>query len=190
MYIYRDVDQASLYKAGRAILPYMIQGIQDYVYRLRSAGLLIVFSSTRDLVAMLGNSEQAPANLAEIYNQLKQGTLWVSSEHSDTSIYGTRGNAVCRLYHDLGHALYGLEFTTDDESTLARKQLVDLVQLGMRDPLLRHVFLADSLGQTVYEHEHGEFPANQSDFVLKSIRAGKYTPWLDGAQGVVWEGFV
>ena len=106
----------------------------------------------------------------------EQRMLLVSLLNADTAIYGAEGNAWFRFFHDLGHLLYQLEFTAEDENKLhqllwchlARTSSFNKLSL-LEQELVRIVYDADTTGQTNYFTEHGEFPADQTTFAIKYL---------------------
>lgn len=112
----------------------------------------------------------APQTLAQMRVSMEHGPLVITSEHSETSIYGLSGNILFRLFHDLGHLWYGLDTTHEDELSLAKLHWGDL--RGHIPALWRehcqHVFFADTAAQSQHAAERGCFPADQRAFV-KSV---------------------
>lgn len=112
----------------------------------------------------------APQTLAQMRVSMEHGPLVITSEHSETSIYGLSGNILFRLFHDLGHLWYGLDTTHEDELRLAKRHWDDL--RGHIPALWRehcqHVFFADTAAQSQHAAERGCFPVDQRAFV-KSV---------------------
>ena len=104
--------------------------------------------------------------------------LLVSLLNADTAIYGAEGNAWFRFFHDLGHMLYGLDFTAEDENKLhallwvhhleGTRTFAELSKLEQE--LVSLVYDADTTGQTDYFTEHGEFPADQTAFAIAYLK--------------------
>ena len=121
----------------------------------------------------LGISDSAPSTFEALCEEAKQGRLTVTTEHSKTAIYGLSGNVTFRVFHDCGHLLYNKEFTTDDEVDLATMQWQDIKH--RIDPEWRElasmVYYANTVYQSRYEAEHGEFPKDQKAFVLDKLNA-------------------
>lgn len=121
----------------------------------------------------LGVSDEAPDNYEALKAEAKQGKLRVSSEFSDTAIYGLAGNVTFRVFHDYGHLLYDAEFTTEQEESLARTQWLDVqryIDPAWRD-LCKVVYLADTVEQSLFEARTGHFPVDQKAFVLGHLNA-------------------
>lgn len=110
----------------------------------------------------------APSTFEALKADAREGFLKVSTEHNSSSIYGASGNLTFRTFHDYGHLLYGRQFTTEDEVALARFQWQDLkVYLPAEWVDVCHcVYMADTVEQSLYEAETGEFPTDQKRFVL------------------------
>lgn len=112
---------------------------------------------------------QAPQSLPELFDDRNQGILRVSSQDSESSIYGVSGNTVFRAFHDAGHMEYNLTFQHEDEVVLGNKQWLD-IKGYIPDADLRecqHLYHADSVGMAHYaDLTGGKFPADQTDFVL------------------------
>lgn len=121
----------------------------------------------------LGISDNAPSTFEALCEEAKLGRLTVTTEHSKTAIYGLSGNVTFRVFHDFGHLLYNKEFTTADEVDLATMQWQDIKY--RIEPEWRHicavVYYADTVYQSRYEAEHGEFPKDQKAFVLAKLGA-------------------
>lgn len=112
----------------------------------------------------------APQTLAQMRVSIEHGPLVIANEHSETSIYGLSGNVLFRLFHALGHLVYGLDTTHEEELRLAKWHWNDLRE---HIPALwrehcQHVFFADTAAQSQHAAEHGCFPADQKAFV-KSV---------------------
>ncbi|MGV8919526.1 MAG: hypothetical protein ACOH2R_17295 [Pseudomonas sp.] len=110
----------------------------------------------------------APDNYEALVYEAHTGALRVSPEHNKSSIYGASGNLTFRVMHDYGHLLYGKRFELADELELARIQWVDLkVHLpeGWVD-VCHAVYMADTQEQSKFEAETGQFPVDQTSFVL------------------------
>lgn len=106
------------------------------------------------------------------------GGLLVSLLNADTAIYGAEGNAWFRFIHDMGHMLYVLEFTADDENKLHNLLWVHYLRhtpsfgklSKLEQELVRMVYDADTTGQTNYFTEHGDFPADQTAFAIEYLK--------------------
>lgn len=116
----------------------------------------------------LSVADDAPSTYEALKAEAMEGKLRVSSEFSDTAIYGLSGNVTFRVMHDYGHILYDSKFTVEDECSLARTQWLDLkryIEPEWRD-ICHVVYLADTVEQSLFEAETGDFPADQRAFVL------------------------
>lgn len=103
----------------------------------------------------------------------RRGVLLVTTEHSENSIYGTEGNVAFRIMHDLGHLSTGLKFTCPDEVALALHQWEQVrryIPVSWRERC-QAVYQADTIMQSLYCERHGEFPTNQTEFVLAALAA-------------------
>lgn len=124
-----------------------------------------------------GISNDAPDTFEKLKAEAAKGRLVVTTEFSDTAIYGISGNVTFRVFHDYGHLLYNKEFTTADEMDLAATQWRDLVKYIEPEwqGICRVVYFADTYEQSFFESIHGKFPEDQRRFVLGHLNA-----WLDG----------
>lgn len=101
------------------------------------------------------------------------GHLYTSDLHCDGTVYETRiDNIWFRFVHDMGHMLYGLDFTHEAEATLHLKLWNWLETQPQFHALTAKeqrwawaVYTADTQGQTEYEQKHGKFPTDQRAFV-------------------------
>lgn len=112
---------------------------------------------------------EAPQSLAELFAGRDKGVLCVSSQDSESSIYGVSGNIVFRAFHDAGHMEYNLTFQHDDEVVLGNKQWLDIKGYIPAEDLreCQHLYHADSVGMAHYaDLTGGKFPADQTDLVL------------------------
>lgn len=119
----------------------------------------------------LGISDSAPSTFEALCEEAKQGKLTVTTEFSNTAIYGIAGNVTFRVFHDFGHLIYNKEFTTRDEVALAKLQWQDIrirIEPEWRE-LANVVYTADTVAQSQYEAEHGKFPEDQKAFVLDRL---------------------
>ena len=119
----------------------------------------------------LGISDNAPSTYEALCEEAKKGKLTVTTEFSNTAIYGIAGNVTFRVFHDFGHLIYNKEFTTRDEVELAKIQWQDIklhIEPEWRE-LVNVVYTADTVEQSQYEAEHGKFPEDQKAFVLDRL---------------------
>lgn len=127
----------------------------------------------------LGVADDAPCTYEALKTEAALGQLRVSSEFSQTAIYGLSGNVTFRVMHDYGHLLYDAEFTLEQECSLARTQWLDLkryIDPEWRD-ICHVVYLADTVEQSKHEAATGAFPEDQRAFVL-----GHLNVWLEGRE--------
>lgn len=124
----------------------------------------------------LGISDNAPDNFEKLKEEARRGRLVVTTEFSNTAIYGLSGNVTFRTFHDYGHLLYNKDFTTSDEVLLAHMQWLDLVRYIEPEwqNICNVVYIADTVRQSEYEARNGCFPHNQRRFVLNELNC-----WLD-----------
>lgn len=125
----------------------------------------------------LGISDNAPDTFEKLKEEARKGRLAVTTEFSDTAIYGLSGNVTFRTFHDYGHLLYNKEFTTSDEVDLAHIQWRDLVRYIEPEwqGICHVVYIADTVKQSEYEARMHCFPLDQRRFVLNELNC-----WLDG----------
>lgn len=117
---------------------------------------------------------EAPSTLAEMRDCIRDnnGVLFVAQEGCAQSIYGERGNLWFRAMHDLGHLTFDKATTYKDECELAM-----ILWPLIADELpaeywydCAQVYIADTIGQSMYCDEHGVFPADQIAFVQAVCR--------------------
>lgn len=104
------------------------------------------------------------AEFSECLRKRRAFRVW--SGASDGTIYGSaEANYAFRFLHDVGHCVYKLGTTFDDEVQLARKQGREIeAAFGVRSPEAL-VYLADTEGQSTLHNMRGYFPEDQADFV-------------------------
>lgn len=81
-------------------------------------------------------------------------------------------NHAFRAWHDWAHCRYNLAFTPEGEAQAAAVQALHIVQLyGHGDDAARMVaqLFAEVVGQTRFKESHGDFPAEQHEFVAGEI---------------------
>ncbi|MCO4372747.1 hypothetical protein MTR10_11930 [Staphylococcus agnetis] len=146
---------------------------------LARAACLLVEAYSRTLVEyrnILPLDGRVGLDAPSTYDGLKadaaKGFLKVSTEHNTTSIYGASGNLTFRTFHDYGHLLYARQFTTEDEVALARFQWQDLKGYLPAEwvDVCHCVYMADTVEQSLYEAQYGDFPADQKAFVLNFLQ--------------------
>lgn len=155
------IAAAKLVKAYRAITPVLLATCE------RIAGRKIDIHVARP-------GDVVPDNYADLrYGISYAGQLCVDYSNSASSIYGRDGNVSFRTMHDLGHYAYRKCFTLKDECELAHvlwDLLVDYIEPGWRE-YCHKVYLADTVEQSLYEAVYGEFPTDQTAFVLAVLAA-------------------
>lgn len=117
---------------------------------------------------------EAPNTLAEMRDCLRDnnGVLFVAQEGCADSIYGHTGNVWFRAMHDLGHLTFAKDTTYKDECELAMilwPLIADELPTDHRYDCAQ-VYIADTIGQSMYCDEHGVFPADQIAFVQAVCR--------------------
>lgn len=117
-------------------------------------------------------SDHAPETYEQLVADAAQGKLRISPANSGATIYGHAGNMAFRTMHDLGHIIYGLQFTLADEVLLAGNQWLDLK--GYLPPefvgVCHDLYFADTVCQSLYCDKTGEFPRDQVAFVRHSMQ--------------------
>lgn len=112
-------------------------------------------------------------NVPETFDDLRKahallGYIPVSSIGCETSIYGDASvNLAFRAWHDATHLGHGLGFTPNDEKDVARLQCASA---GI--PRDKALLWADIAGQVEYFERFGDFPNDQTSFVLDYLACG------------------
>lgn len=117
---------------------------------------------------------EAPSTLAEMRDCIRDngGVLFVAQEGCADSIYGHTGNVWFRAMHDLGHLTFNKQTTTRDEIDLAFilwQYISDHIPSEYWEDCAR-VYIADTIGQSLYCETHGAFPDDQVAFVQAVCR--------------------
>lgn len=117
---------------------------------------------------------EAPSTLAEMRDCIRDnnGVLFVAQEGCADSIYGERGNLWFRAMHDLGHLTFNKQTTTQDEIDLAFilwQYIPDHIPSEYWEDCAC-VYIADTIGQSLYCEAHGAFPDDQVAFVQAVCR--------------------
>lgn len=104
--------------------------------------------------------------LCDVYR--RTGSIPVSPVGCERSIYGSaHANMAFRAWHDSLHVAHGLTFEPADEIAVAR---LHAKACGIiRDA---HLIWADVAGQVEYFQRFGEFPTDQTAFVLDYMATG------------------
>ncbi len=120
---------------------------------------------------------EAPSTLLEMCDCISDnaGVLYIAAEGCAQSIYGLRGNLWFRAMHDLGHLTFGKDTTYEDECELAMILWPLIADELPTDclydlPTMIQVYIADTIGQSMYCDEYGVFPADQIAFVQAVCR--------------------
>lgn len=151
-----------------AIILALLQAYQRVIRGYRERGLL-----PSDLrIQFVAKQDDAPADLVDLVACVRSGHLPIAVEFGGQSIYGGElTNGVFRAFHDCGHYVHGKAMTYEDEVELALQQWEEL-EPHLWERLPRHLhyrakalYLADTLGQSVYCDSTGRFPVNQHAFV-------------------------
>lgn len=122
-------------------------------------------------------SDDAPETYEELVADAAQGKLRISPANSGATIYGKAGNMAFRTMHDLGHLMYRLEFTLNDEVLLATNQWLDLKVYIPAEfvQVCADLYYADTVAQSVYCDLTGAFPVDQIAFVRHCLEHGPDT---------------
>lgn len=117
---------------------------------------------------------EAPSTLLEMCDCISDnnGVLFVAQEGCADSIYGHTGNIWFRAMHDLGHLTFDKDTTYEDECELAMILWPLIADELPTDHLYdcAQVYIADTIGQSMYCDEYGVFPADQIAFVQAVCR--------------------
>lgn len=171
------INHADIVKRAAAVLVGMYkEAAHDLRARLRSR--LNVTVNNRGPVGVCYEPYDVELGVDAMFMQVRESRmLFVSLLNADTAIYGAEGNAWFRFFHDLGHLLYQLEFTAEDENKLHQLLWCHLSRTSsflklslLEQELVRIVYDADTTGQTNYYTEHGEFPADQTAFAIEYLK--------------------
>lgn len=120
--------------------------------------------------------EDAPSTLDELRDSAEYThemcRIPVSSENQARTIYGdgalgAEHNSMFRAVHDYLHLQLGAEFTLAGELEVAAVHLKSAERYFGEDSLELAMLYADTVGQTQYFAERGDFPACQLEFVLE-----------------------
>jgi hypothetical protein len=144
-------------------------------WRNRLEGRTMLSASLNRLVLSQASRVKwhASANAPETFEDLRRafatlGYIPVSTIGCETSIYGDASvNLAFRAWHDATHLAHGLGFNASDEIAVAHIQCASACIA--RDKAL---LWADVAGQVRYFEAFGEFPNDQTAFVLDYIACG------------------
>jgi len=104
----------------------------------------------------------------------KDGYITVSEEGCKYSIYDNEYvNIRARLFHDLVHFNYKLDFSLEDEIKVAKIQC-ELIETHLKDSIPRTrvdnacwLLFLDIVKQAEYYYKHKQFVVNQKDFIYQ-----------------------
>lgn len=156
--------------------------LNDYVLNKARANLEhFVLAKAYRLAKDLGFSyieaENAPNSFEDLktafyHSKTTKTPFPVFSGASDNTIYPSReGNWSFRFWHDIIHAQGGYDFTLQGEIDCSSVQCEQVLQYFGRESLEGKLFIADTIGQSVYAYLHnGEFPQDQLSFVKSLIK--------------------
>lgn len=123
-------------------------------------------------IHFVAKQEDAPQSLTELVDCVDSGHMPIAVEFGQQSIYGGElTNGVFRAFHDCGHYVHGKAMAYEDEVELALLQWEELMPHlwellpGHLHYRAKALYLADTLGQSVYCNSTGRFPADQHAFV-------------------------
>lgn len=114
-------------------------------------------------------SDHAPSTFPGIIEA--PGVIW--SGGSDNTVYGDpHVNHAFRAWHDEVHRKHGYDFSYMGECRTAWAQMQELrTRWPNVSPLALRIVFEDVIGQAAYKQYHGEFPADQYQFVLDRVKA-------------------
>lgn len=160
-----------------------MQTLNDYIMNKSRNNLTrFVLDKANHLTRELGFSyietEQAPEtyeNLLEAYqHSIKtHAPLPVFSGASEGTIYTSKeGNWAFRFWHDITHVSNGLGFSLMDEVKCSSIQAEQVAKYFGADTVEYRLFLADTIGQSIYAELHGGlFPSDQLAYVKTILRS-------------------
>lgn len=133
---------------------------------------------SKDLGFSYIDTEQAPNSFEDLQEAYKHSALThdplpVFSGASDNTIYTSKeGNWAFRFWHDITHVANGLAFTLAEEVECSSIQAEQVSKYFGTDSLEYRLFVADTIGQSVYAALHGgEFPKDQLSYVKTILRS-------------------
>lgn len=156
--------------------------LNDYVINKARANLehfviAKAYRLSKDLGFSYIESETAPNSFEELQEAYRKSVatscpLPVFAGASENTIYLTKeGNWAFRFWHDVVHASGGFEFTLEDEISCSSVQCEEVSRYFGEHSLESKLFIADTIGQSVYAHLHnGQFPEHQLNFVKSLIK--------------------
>lgn len=156
--------------------------LTDYVMNKARANLEhFVIAKAHRLAKDIGFSYIESDNAPNTYEELEEAyklsvktlaPLPVFSGASDKTIYLTKeGNWAFRFWHDITHVANGYKFTLADEIECSSLQCDQVSNYFGANSLELKLFVADTIGQSVYAELHGgAFPEDQLAFVKSLIK--------------------
>lgn len=120
-------------------------------------------------------SEQAPQTFEEVkaeYSkaQRSNGPFRVWNGACENTIYTcAEGNYAFRFVHDLLHAVFGYQFTLEDELKVAQWHQKWVAQEFGADSIEFRLITIDTAGQSLFEAQTGAFPEDQLAFALERL---------------------
>lgn len=118
----------------------------------------------------------APGSYVELLERLERDrVLAVERDFSTGTIYGSpANNHVFRAFHDMDHLKHELQFCTADEIAVALHGWNSISPLLPKHDkeFLREVYLADTVGQSIYHAANGKFVSDQLAFVVNYVKTG------------------
>jgi hypothetical protein len=156
--------------------------LNDYVINKARANLEhFVLAKAHRLAKDLGfsyiESDNAPNNFDELEQAFKhsmntKAPLPVFSGASENTIYLSKeGNWSFRFWHDVVHTTHGYKLTLEDEIKCSSIQCEEVAKYFGEHSLESKLFIADTIGQSVYAYLHnGSFPEHQLNFVKSLIK--------------------
>ena len=130
---------------------------------------------SRELSFSYEDAEDAPSSdeavAAAFENSVKTHAAFpVWNGACDRTIYTNReGNLAFRFWHDMLHATQRKCMTLDDEIALGKVHIAAVQAEFGRNSVEAPMIAADTIGQSIYEHERGEFSADQLAFVRAAL---------------------
>jgi hypothetical protein len=132
---------------------------------------------SRDMGFSYIETENAPNTFEELktafyHSKTTREAFPVFSGASDKTIYLSKeGNWAFRFWHDIIHVTGGFDFTLQSEIDCSSVQCEQVIAYFGRESLEAKLFIADTIGQSVYAYLHnGEFPQDQLAFVKSLIQ--------------------
>ena len=111
-------------------------------------------------------SDNAPDTFERLKAESTPTRLVVWSGASESSIWGLEGNYLFRAIHDSIHLQFDLSF---DDMHEAEVCYITCKLLGLNE-VERNVMVAEIIGQLEYKNAHGDFPADQREFIQTYLK--------------------